>query len=283
MSSLTHATPVSGHGTYVNLFGGLKEIQFSSESHLGNDELEKALHKAAGHSPIFSEYRCFTTTPTPAADLILMGHSQEGMETSSTFSSVGLNGWLEEDMAAIEELAIASGMVPEVFNDKDYIQTHNDEHHHNWDHPTVPDSELDQFESWFKYTGKNQWMDDVPEEVAKQLDQWEAEHNWDKANPDFHPVADEWALSLNRALELESNQLWADRSEFEGEGTPVNTRIYSWGPKFAIGITRWGTCFIPKSMMEAARAKMDDEGCALITMRPAQGRHPFRATWINDQ
>ena len=72
-------------------------------------------------------------------------------------------------------------------------------------------------------------------------------------------------------------------AEFAGEKTPVKVRIYSWGPKFAIGITHWGTCYIPKSMMEAARTNMDDEGCTSITMRPASGRHPFRATWINEQ
>jgi hypothetical protein len=254
---------------YANLFGGLDQILFGPENYLGNDELAKELHKAAGHSPISSEYRCITTTPTPAADLILLGGGGGLAE-----------GWLEEDRAMIEELAVASGMVPEVFNDVNYIQTHHDEHHHNWDHPIVPDSELEleQFEPGFSL-----WMDDVPAEVGKQLNQWEAENNWDKNNPDFHQVADEWALALNRALELESNHEWTEQAEFSDKGTPVKTRIYSWGPKFAIGITRWGTCFIPKSMMEAARSRMDDEGCVVITMRPAQGRHPFRATWINDQ
>jgi len=283
MSTPNKATRIHGHGTYANLFGGPDGVAFSVDPYLRadaqhyGDTLSKELWRAMVNPTIKSEYNSVKHSESVigdgVADLVVL-------ENSTTKAIIpGVNDWTNEDSEAIEELAVASGMVPEVFNDKFYLQDKHEENHHNWDHPVVPDSELEQFEPWYRYG----WMDDVPEEVGKQLDEWEAELDWDKATPDFHQVADEWVLDLNRALELETNQHWSEKSEFSGEKTPVRVRIYSWGPKFAIGITNWGTCYIPKSMMEAARANMDEEGCTSITMRPASGRHPFRATWINEQ
>lgn len=269
---MNSATKIKGHGTYANLFGGPDGVTFSVDPYLQGDSLAKECWRTMVNPTIKSEYDSVKHSEAVigdgVADLIVLGGGGGLAE-----------GWTDGDSEAIEELAVASGMVPEVFNDKFYLQDKHEENHHNWDHPVVPDSELEQFEPWYRYG----WMDDVPEEVGKQLDQWEGELDWDKATPDFHAVADQWEIDLNRSLELEANQLWSEQAEFAGEKTPVKTRIYSWGPKFAIGITQWGTCYIPKSMMEAARANMDDEGCANITMRPASGRHPFRATWINDQ
>ena len=280
---MNSATKIKGHGTYANLFGGPDGVPFSVAPYLQadarhyGDTLSKEFWRAMVTPTITSEYNSVKHSESVIGD----GVADLGvLENSDTKAIIpGVNDWTNEDSEAIEELAVASGMVPEVFNDKFYLQDKHEENPHNWDHPVVTDSELEQFEPWYRYG----WMDDVPEEVGKQLDQWEAELDWDKANPDFHKVADEWGLDLKRSTELETNQLWSERTEFSGEKIPAKVRIYSWGPKFAIGITNWGTCYIPKSMMEAARANMDDEGCANITMRPASGRHPFRATWINEQ
>ena len=287
MSTMNKATRIHGHGTYANLFGGPDGVTFSVDPYLQGDAqhygdtLAKDCWRTMVNPAIKSEYNSVKHSESVigdgVADLIALDLSDR------TAVIPGVKDWMdaEGDREAIQELAVASGMVPEVFNDKFYLQDKHEKNHHNWDHPIVQDNELDQFQPWFRYSGR--WMDDVPEEVGKQLDEWEAELDWDKANPDFHKVADEWVLDLKRSTELETNQLWSERAEFAGEKIPVKVRFYSWGPKFAIGITNWGTCYIPKSMMEAARANMDDEGCANITMRPASGRHPFRATWINEQ
>ena len=206
MNTPNSATKIPGHGTYANLFGGPDGVTFPVDPYLQGDSVAKECWRTMVNPTIKSEYDSVKHSEAVigdgVADLIVLGGGGGLAE-----------GWTNEDSKAIEELAVASGMVPEVFNDKFYLQDNHEENHHNWDHPVVPDSELEQFQPWYHYG----WMDDVPEEVGKQLDRWEEELDWDKATPDFHAVADQWAIDLNRSLELEANQLWSERAEFAGD------------------------------------------------------------------